>query len=69
MPVRDMAGVAPHRSASLMKAQEHLARTLAAGLGRQSSAARALVELDERRSHGERVTICPSQGEWHIVPA
>lgn len=64
-----MTSVVRHRSASLMKVQEHLARTLAAGLGRQSSAAKALAELDQRRLQGEQVTICPSQGEWHIEPA
>lgn len=61
--------VSRHRSASLMKCQEHLARTLAAHMGKQTSAAKALEELDERRSYGEQVTICPLRGKWVVEAA
>lgn len=52
-----------------MKCQEHLARTLASKGGEQSSAARALALLDERRAHGEPVCIFPDRGEWIVGPA
>lgn len=58
-----------HRSPGLMKCQEHLARTLASKVGKQSSAARALAQLDERRAHGEPVCIFPDRGEWIVGPA
>ena len=57
------------RNAGLMQCQEHLARTLAARMGAQSIAAKALVELDERRSRGEDVAIFPAQGKWLVGPA
>jgi len=52
-----------------MKCREHLARTLASKGGEQSSAARALALLDERRAHGEPVCIFPDRGEWIVGPA
>lgn len=63
-----MTTAAQHRSPSLMKCQEHLARTLASKVGKQSSAARALAELDDRRAHGEPVCIFPDRGEWVVGP-
>ena len=57
-----------HRSTGLMNCQEHLARTLAARTGKQSSAAKALAELDCRRAHGEQVCIYPARGAWIVGP-
>jgi hypothetical protein len=61
-----MSTVFQLRSASLISCQEHLARTIAAGRGSQSSAARAVKELDERRLHGERVCVFPLRGQWVV---
>ena len=58
-----------HRSPDLMKCEEHLARLLAARMGQESIAARALAELDERRARGEKVCIFPDRGEWLVGPA
>ena len=58
-----------HRSPGLMECEEHLARILAVKMGRQSSVARALAELDERRAHGELVCVFPMRGEWLVGPA
>ena len=63
-----MSKVFQFRSANLMKCQEHLARTIAAGMGSQSSAARAVKELDERRLHGEQVFVFPMRGQWVVEP-
>lgn len=49
-----------------MQCQEHLARTIAVGMGPQSSAARAVEVLDERRSRGERVCVFPMRGRWVV---
>jgi hypothetical protein len=54
------------RSSNLMKCQEHLARTIAAHMGAQCSAARAVEELDVRRSHGEQVCVFPMRGRWVV---
>jgi hypothetical protein len=51
-----------------MNCQEHLARILASKMGKQSSAAKALAELDCRRAHGERVRIFPARGIWIVGP-
>jgi hypothetical protein len=51
-----------------MHCQEHLARTIAAGMGPQSIAARAVKELDERRLHGEQVCVFPLRGQWVVEP-
>ena len=64
-----MTATLHHRSPSLMKCQEHLARTLASKVGKESPVARALAELDERRAHGEPVCIFPDRGEWIVGPA
>jgi len=63
-----MSTVSQLRSASLMNCQEHLARTIAAGMGSQSSAARAVKELDERRLRGEQVCVFPMRGQWVVEP-
>ena len=52
----------------MLSCQEHLARTLAAGMGANSRAARAVKELDERRRRGERVCVVPRQGQWVVEP-
>jgi len=52
-----------------MKCEEHLARLLAARMGQESIAGRALAELDERRARGEKVCIFPDRGEWLVGPA
>ena len=51
-----------------MNCQEHLARILACKMGKCSNAARAVVELDGRRSHGEKVCIFPARGDWIVGP-
>jgi hypothetical protein len=56
------------RSVGLLICQEHLARTLAAGMGPESSAARAVEELNERRARGERVFVLPKRGQWVVEP-
>jgi hypothetical protein len=61
-----MNTVSHTRSASLMECHEHLARTIAAGMGPQSSAARAINELEERRTRGERVSVYPIRGQWVV---
>lgn len=58
-----------HRSPGLMNCQEHLARILALKTGKQSSAGKALAELDCRRAHGEQVCIYPARGAWIVGPA
>ena len=63
-----MTTVVQHRSPGLMDCQEHLARILASKTGKQSSAAKALAELDGRRAHGERVCIFPARGVWIVGP-
>ncbi len=63
-----MSTVFQIRSASLMICQEHLARTIAAGMGSQSSAARAVKVLDERRLQGEQVCVFPMRGQWVVEP-
>ena len=42
------------------------ARTLAARMGMESAVGRALAEMNERRSRGEDVTVCPMQGRWLV---
>lgn len=64
-----MTKMSQHRSADLMKCEEHLARILAARMGGQSVAARALAELDERRARGEQVCVFPMRGQWVVGPA
>ena len=54
------------RNSGLLQCQEHLARTLAARMGIESAVGRALAEMDERRSRGEDVTVCPMQGRWLV---
>ena len=69
LSTRQMDKALQHRSPSLMRCEEHLARTLAQRMGAQSSAARALTELDQRRAKGEQVCIFPFRGEWLVGPA
>jgi hypothetical protein len=57
-----------NKSTGMLRCQEHLARTIAAGLGGASSAARAVNELDERRARGERVCVFPRRGQWMVEP-
>lgn len=56
------------QSAGLLACQEHLARTIAAGMGPESSAARAVEELDGRRARGEGVCVLPKRGQWVVEP-
>jgi hypothetical protein len=54
------------RNSGLLRCQEHLARTLAARMGAESVVGKALAEMDERRSRGEDVTVCPMRGRWLV---
>jgi hypothetical protein len=51
-----------------VRSQEDLARAIAKTKGEQSEAAKALRELDARRSSGEEVVIFPLRGRWLVGP-
>lgn len=52
-----------------MKCQEILARAVARTKGKESAAAKALVEFESRRAGGEDVILFPFRGKWLVGSA